>query len=47
MKFYFWIAFYSDGRIRAFNTKREPKPVNRLGKGKLLCITKYKVKVQV
>lgn len=42
MNFYFWIAYYSDGRLRMFNTKFEPKPMNRLGKGKLIKLEMIK-----
>lgn len=45
MKFYFYIAFYNNGLIRTFNTKREPKPGNKHSGGKLLKVKKFKVKI--
>lgn len=41
MKFYFYIAFYSKGSMRLFNTKRKPKPMNVLGNEKLLDVVKF------
>jgi len=41
MKYYFWIAFYENGKMRLFNTKHEPKPVNTVAGNKLLKLIKY------
>lgn len=41
MKFYFYIAFYSKGSMRLFNTKRKPKPMNVHNGEKLLKIVKF------
>lgn len=46
MKYYFYIAFYDDGTIRCFNTKREPKPINRKGDAKLIDVKKYTRKIK-
>lgn len=46
MNFYFWVAFYSDGRVRVFNTKRKPRPVNRMGEGKLIEVKKFEHEVK-
>lgn len=39
--FYFYIAFYSDGTMRMFNTKRIPRPTNSSCEGKLIYVKKF------
>lgn len=46
MKYYFYIAFYSKGLIKCFNTKRKPQPINKRGDGKLLEVKKYVVVIK-
>lgn len=42
MKYYFYIAFYSGGKIRCFNTKNIPKPINKSNGEKLISVKKFK-----
>lgn len=54
MKVYFYIAFYSNGKMRLFNTKNKPMPTfcssgyyknGKPHKGKLIKVKKFEAKL--